>query len=106
MKFTFKRISMMLLARWNLTPNGEYSAYNAQFFGATVTTFNKLVWKAPPPERSSSSLGLLSAIVFGRQIDLRGEDGTIVAFAHFANKPKRLRLISSLIAATPIGFGI
>jgi hypothetical protein len=38
---------------WNLTSNGEYSsasAYEAQFFGATLTCFNKLVWKnwAPP----------------------------------------------------------
>jgi hypothetical protein len=33
---------------WNLTPNGEYSsasAYDAQFFGATLTSFNKMVWK-------------------------------------------------------------
>jgi uncharacterized protein with LGFP repeats len=34
---------------WNLTSNGEYSsasAYEAQFFGATLTNFNKMVWKA------------------------------------------------------------
>jgi hypothetical protein len=33
---------------WNLTSNGEYSsasAYAAQFFGATLTNFNKMVWK-------------------------------------------------------------
>jgi hypothetical protein len=38
---------------WNLSSNGEYPsalAYNTQFFGATLSCFNKLVWKnwAPP----------------------------------------------------------
>jgi hypothetical protein len=34
---------------WNLSPNGEYStssAYKAQFFGATLTCMNEMVWKA------------------------------------------------------------
>jgi hypothetical protein len=33
---------------WNLTTNGEYtssSAYKPQFFVATSTIFNKVVWK-------------------------------------------------------------
>jgi hypothetical protein len=34
---------------WNLSTNGEYSltsAYNAEFFTATLINFNKMVWKA------------------------------------------------------------
>jgi hypothetical protein len=34
---------------WNLNSIGEYLsalAYEAQFFGATLTNFNKMVWKA------------------------------------------------------------
>jgi hypothetical protein len=33
---------------WNLTSNREYflaSAYEAQFFDATLTNFNKIIWK-------------------------------------------------------------
>ena len=40
--------------RWNLTANGEYysnSAYKAQFFGATRTVLNKLIWKAWAPPK-------------------------------------------------------
>jgi hypothetical protein len=38
---------------WNIMPSGEYpskSAYKAQFFEATTTSMNMLVWKswAPP----------------------------------------------------------
>jgi hypothetical protein len=39
---------------WTLMPNGEYSmssAYNAQFFGATNTCMNKMVWKAWAPPK-------------------------------------------------------
>lgn len=55
---------------WTTTENGEYStaaAYKAQFFGAMTTNMNRLVWKAWAPQRSSSSLGWLSIIGFGRR---------------------------------------
>jgi hypothetical protein len=45
---------------WNLTSNGEYSstsAYDAQFFKATLTNFSKMVWKNWELQRSSSFLG-------------------------------------------------
>jgi hypothetical protein len=58
---------------WNLTFNGEYSsasAYEAQFYGATLTHFNKMVWKiwATPKVKFFSWLAIrnrLNLVLFG-----------------------------------------
>jgi hypothetical protein len=92
----------------NITSNGEYSlasAYEAQFFGAMLTNFNKMVWKNWASPRSNSSLGWLSGIDYGRRTGLRKGGGKIVVFARFASKRKIRRLIFSPIVAIPRGFG-
>jgi hypothetical protein len=64
---------------WNLTPNGEYSsasAYEAQFFGATLTNFNKMVWKAwaTPKVKFFSWLGIRNRIWTADRLERRGWD--------------------------------
>jgi hypothetical protein len=64
---------------WNLTANGEYSsasAYEAQFFGATLTNFNKLMWKvwATPKVKFFSWLTIRNRIWTADRLERRGWD--------------------------------
>jgi hypothetical protein len=63
---------------WSLTSNGQYSsasAYEAQFFGATLTNFNKMVWKAWATPKVKFFHGWPFIIEFGRQTVSRGKGG-------------------------------
>ena len=62
---------------WNLTTNGEYStssAYKAQFFGATSTNLNKLVWKAwaPPKIKFFAWLAIQNRLWTADRLEKRG----------------------------------
>ena len=62
---------------WNLTSNGEYStssAYKAQFFGATHTNMNKLVWKAwaPPKIKFFAWLAIQNRLWTADRLEKRG----------------------------------
>ena len=62
---------------WNLTSNGEYStssAYKAQFFGATSTNMNKLVWKAwaPPKIKFFAWLAIQNRLWTADRLEKRG----------------------------------
>jgi hypothetical protein len=64
---------------WNLTPSGEYSAtsvYNAQFFVATQTNMNKLVWKvwAPPKIKFFAWLAIRNRLWTSDRLERRGWD--------------------------------
>jgi hypothetical protein len=64
---------------WNLTSNGEYtttSAYKAQFFGATLTDMNKMVWKvwAPPKVKFFAWLAIRNRIWTADRLERRGWD--------------------------------
>jgi hypothetical protein len=94
---------------WNLTFNGEYSsasAYEAQFFRARLTNFDKMVWKnrATPKVKFFSWLAIWNRLW---TVDLlRKGGGKFVAFVHFASKRKRWRLIYFPIVAIPRGYEI
>jgi hypothetical protein len=62
---------------WNLTSNGIYSttsAYKAQFFGATSTIMNKLVWRvwAPPKMKFFAWLAIHNRLWTADRLDKRG----------------------------------
>jgi hypothetical protein len=64
---------------WNLTSNGEYSsasAYEAQFYGATLTHFNKMVWKiwATPKVKFFSWLAIRNRLWTADRLEKRGWD--------------------------------
>jgi hypothetical protein len=64
---------------WNLTPNGEYSttsAYNAQFFGSTLTNMNKMVWKAwaTPKAKFFAWLAIQNRLWTADRLEKRGWD--------------------------------
>jgi hypothetical protein len=94
---------------WNLTPNGEYSmasTYNAQFFGATNTPINKLVWKSWSPSKVKffTWLPFHSRIWTADYLERRRWNNCWLV--RFTSKPKRYQLTSSPIVATPRGVGI
>jgi hypothetical protein len=62
---------------WNLTSNGEYSsasAYESQFFGATLTNFNKMAWKnwATPKAKFFSWFAIRNRLWTADRLEKRG----------------------------------
>jgi hypothetical protein len=89
---------------WTLSANGEYfatSAYKAQFFGASSTNMNTMVWKvwAPPKTKSLAWLALKNRLWTVDRLEREG--GQIVGYVLCARESQNRWHTSLRIVGSP-----